>query len=97
LAQAVDHAHAHEALYVQGIDRLVASVPNAVTLKKSVMSHHTTAEDAERVAQRAGVKLPVLSHLVSPDDPAISDQMWIDAALLHFPGPVIVGKDLLEI
>ena len=31
------------------------------------------------------------------NDPAISDQLWIDAARVHFPGPVIVGKDLLEI
>ena len=61
------------------------------------MSHHTTAEDAGRVAQRAGVKLLVLSHLVPADDPTISDQTWIDAARRHFSGPVIVGKDLLEI
>ncbi|HEV2442968.1 MAG TPA: hypothetical protein VGT07_10630, partial [Steroidobacteraceae bacterium] len=63
----------------------------------SIMSHHTTAEEAGRVAQRAGVKLLVLSHLVPPDDPEISDQMWIEAARVHFPGPIIVGKDLLEI
>jgi len=25
------------------------------------------------------------------------EQMWIDAARVHFQGPVIVGKDLLEI
>lgn len=96
LAQGAD-VLVHEALYVQGIDRVVASVPNAVALKKSILSHHTTAEDVGRVAQRAGVKLLVLSHLVPPDDPAISDQMWIDAARVHFRGPVIVGKDLLEI
>jgi ribonuclease BN (tRNA processing enzyme) len=96
LAQGAD-VLVHEALYVQGIDRLVAGVRNAITLKKSILSHHTTAEDAGRVAQRAGVKLLVLSHLVPPDDPAISDQMWIDAARAHFSGPVIVGKDLLEI
>jgi len=96
LAQGAD-VLVHEALHVQGIDRLVAGVPNAATLKKSIMSHHTTAEDAGRVAQRAGVKLLVLSHLVPADDPAISDQTWIDAARRHFSGPVIVGKDLLEI
>jgi ribonuclease BN (tRNA processing enzyme) len=49
------------------------------------------------VAQAAGVKMLVLSHLVPPDDPAITEQMWIDAARVHFQGPVIVGKDLLEI
>lgn len=80
-----------------GVDRLVARVPNAATLKESILSHHTTAEDAGRVAQAAGVKTLVLSHLVPPDDPAVTDQMWIDAARVHFGGRVIVGKDLLEI
>ena len=87
----------HEALYVPGVDRLVARVPNAAALKQSIMSHHTTAEDAGRVAKAAGVKMLVLSHLVPADDPAITDQMWIDAARVHFQGPVIVGKDLLEL
>ena len=87
----------HEALYVPGVDRLVARVPNASALKQSILSHHTSAEDAGRVAQAAGVKTLVLSHLVPADDPAITDQMWIDAASLHFHGRVIVGKDLLEI
>jgi len=87
----------HEALYVPGVDRIVSSVPNAVALKQSIMSHHTTAEDAGRVAQAAGVKMLVLSHFVPPDDPAITDAMWIDAARVHYRGTVIVGKDLLEI
>jgi ribonuclease BN (tRNA processing enzyme) len=96
LAQGAD-VLVHDALYEPGVDRLVARVPNAPALKKSIMSHHTTAEDAGRVAQAAGVKMLVLSHLVPADDPTITDQMWIDAARTHFKGPVIVGKDLLEI
>jgi ribonuclease BN (tRNA processing enzyme) len=87
----------HDALYEPGVDRLVARVPNSPALKRSILSHHTKAEDAGRVAQVAGVKLLVLSHLVPADDPAISDQMWIDAARQHFKGPVVVGKDLLEL
>jgi ribonuclease BN (tRNA processing enzyme) len=96
LAQGAD-VLVHEALYVPGVDRLVARVPNAPALRQSILSHHTSAEDAGRVAQAAGVKSLVLSHLVPPDDPEITDQMWIDAARLHFRGPVIVGKDLLEL
>jgi ribonuclease BN (tRNA processing enzyme) len=95
LAQGAD-VLVHEALYVPGVDRLVSRVPNAPALKQSIMSHHTSAEDAGRVAQAAGVKMLVLSHLVPPDDPAITEQMWIEAARVHFRGPVIVGKDLLE-
>ena len=87
----------HEALYAPGVERLVASVPNAATRTQSILSHHTTAEDAGRVAQAAGVKTLVLSHFVPAEDPAVTDRMWSDAARKHFGGQVIVGKDLLEI
>lgn len=87
----------HEAFYPAAIDRLVAGVPNAPTLRQSIFSHHTSAEDAGRVAQAAGVKTLVLSHFVPAEDPAVTDQMWIDAAGAHFDGKIIVGKDLLEI
>ena len=87
----------HDALYPAAVERLVARVPNAATLRKSILSHHTSAEDAGRVAKAAGVRTLVLSHLVPADDPEVTDQMWIDAARRHFDGEVIVGKDLLEI
>ena len=82
----------HDALYPAAVDRLVARVPNAATLKKSILSHHTSAEDAGRVAKAAGVKTLVLSHLVPADDPEVTEQMWIDAAKRYFDGKVIVGE-----
>jgi ribonuclease BN (tRNA processing enzyme) len=87
----------HSALYVPAVDRLVARVPNAATLKQSIIAHQTSVEDAGRVAEAAGVKTLVLSHLVPADDPAVTEQMWIDAARAHFRGTVVVGRDLLEI
>jgi ribonuclease BN (tRNA processing enzyme) len=87
----------HEAMYLPAIDRLAARVPNATRLKRHLLDSHTSAEDAGRIAQAAGVKLLVLSHLVPADDPTITDRMWIDAARVHFRGPVIVGKDLMEL
>jgi ribonuclease BN (tRNA processing enzyme) len=97
LAQGAD-VLVHDALYdASAVDRLVAGVPSAKTLKQSILSHHTTAEDAGRVAQRAGVKTLVLSHFVPADDPAITDQMWMQAARTHFRGTVVVGKDLMEV
>lgn len=88
----------HEALYdAAAIDRLVASVPNASDLRRSILSHHTTAEDAGRVAAEAHVATLVLSHLVPAEDPAVTDAMWSDAARKHFDGRVIVGKDLMEL
>lgn len=87
----------HEALFEPAVDRLVARVPNAATLKKHLLDSHTTAEDCGRVAAAAHVKTLVLSHLVPPDDPQTTDEMWIDAAAKHFGGEIILGRDLLEI
>jgi ribonuclease BN (tRNA processing enzyme) len=87
----------HSAMYPSAIDRLVARVPNAAALKASILAHQTSAEDAGRIAQMAGIKTLVLSHLVPPDDPQVTEKMWIDAAQTHFRGTVIVGRDLLEI
>ena len=86
-----------EAVYPPAIDRLVAGVANATDLKRSILSHHTSAEDAGRVAQAARVKTLVLSHLVPAEDPQVRDRMWTDAASTHFRGRVILGRDLLEI
>ena len=87
----------HEAMHLKGVERLVARVPNHPGLRQHLHASHTAVEDVGRVAQEAGVKLLVLSHLVPADDPAITDEMWIEGARVHFRGPVIVGKDLMEI
>ncbi|HWC44727.1 MAG TPA: MBL fold metallo-hydrolase [Casimicrobiaceae bacterium] len=88
----------HEALYDEAaVDRLVASVPNATDLKRSILAHHTTAEDVGRVAATAGVRMLVLSHLIPAEDPLVTDEMWIDAARRHYDGRIVVGKDLMEL
>ena len=87
----------HSVMYPPAIDRLVSGVPNAARLKESILAHQTSAEDAGRLAQTAGIKTLVLSHLVPADDPQVTDQMWIEAARSRFQGEVILGRDLLEI
>jgi ribonuclease BN (tRNA processing enzyme) len=87
----------HEAMYMPGVDRLVARVPNASTLRQHLIDSHTTAEDCGRVAAAAGVKTLVLSHLVPPDDPLITDQMWVDAARPYFTGEIVVARDGMEL
>jgi ribonuclease BN (tRNA processing enzyme) len=88
----------HEAIFdAAAVDRLVASVPNASDLRRSILSHHTTAEEAGRVAAEAQVGTLVLSHLIPAEDPAVTEAMWSDAARKHFGGRVIVGKDLMEL
>src|SRR2546422_5090328 len=87
----------HEALWVPAVDRLVARIPNAATLKKHIIDSHTSVEDVGRVAAAAGVKTLVLSHLVPADDPMLSDQMWIDAARPYFKGDIVVAHDGMEL
>ena len=87
----------HSAMYPEAVERMAARVPNAATLVASILAHQTSAEDAGRVAQAAAVKTLVLSHLVPPDDPALTEAMWREAARRHFTGEVIVGRDLLEV
>jgi ribonuclease BN (tRNA processing enzyme) len=88
----------HEVYFDEAaVDRLVAGVGNAPRLKDSILSHHTSAADAGRVARAAGVKTLVLSHFVPAEDAAITDEMWVGAAKAHFDGDVVIGKDLLEL
>ncbi|HYM26355.1 MAG TPA: MBL fold metallo-hydrolase, partial [Vicinamibacterales bacterium] len=96
LAQGAD-VLVHSAVYLPAVDRLVARVPNATALKRTIIAGQTSAEDAGRAAQAAGVKTLVLSHLIPADDPEVTEDMWIEAARAHFRGPIVVGKDLLEV
>jgi ribonuclease BN (tRNA processing enzyme) len=65
---------------------------------EDVMAHmradHTSAEDAGRIAQDAGVKTLVLSHI---GPPFVSDEAWQAGAGKHFRGEIIVGHDLAVI
>lgn len=87
----------HEALYLPGVDALAARIPNAATLKEHLLASHTSTEDVGRIAQAAGVKKLVLTHLVPGDGAPISDAMWIEGARKHYGGPIAVASDLMEI
>jgi ribonuclease BN (tRNA processing enzyme) len=96
LAQGAD-VLVHEVMYPSAVERLVAPLPNAAALQRSILSHHTPVEEAGRIAAAAGVKTLVLSHFVPAEDPAITEQMWIDAARAGFSGRIVAGRDLMEI
>ena len=87
----------HEVIYLPAIDRLLARIPNAATLRKHLVDSHTVPEDVGRVAAQAQVKMLVLSHLVPGDDPTITDEMWTEGVRKHYQGPIVVGRDLMEI
>ena len=88
----------HEIMYVPLIERVLASNPNREALLARVKAVHTTGEEVGRVAQKAGVKKVVLSHLLNarPGD-GVTDEMWAADVRKSFDGEVIVGRDLMEI
>jgi ribonuclease BN (tRNA processing enzyme) len=57
---------------------------------------HTPSEDAGRIAQEAGVKMLVLSHLTPAID-SITDDIWRAPVAKYFKGEIIVGKDLMVV
>jgi len=87
----------HEVLYGPAVDALVARRPNAQTLKASILSHHTLAEDVGRIATQASVKTLVLNHFVPGDDETLTPQMWRDAVAKTFSGRIVVGRDMLRL
>jgi ribonuclease BN (tRNA processing enzyme) len=87
----------HEALFLPGIERTAARVSNAPGLLEHIVRSHTTVEDAAKLAAEAGVKTLVLSHLVPADDPLVTEDDWRAAAKEHFPGEIVIARDLLEI
>jgi ribonuclease BN (tRNA processing enzyme) len=83
----------HEAIYGPMIDRMASE--NAATLADHLRRSHTLAEQVGLVAARAGVKKLVLSHLVP--GAGVTDAMWIAAVRRNFAGPVVIGRDLMEV
>ncbi len=85
----------HEAIYPEAIGAQLDG-SRASTLREHLVSCHTTAEEAGRVATEAGVGTLVLSHLV-PGTDVVTDAMWHEAAARTFSGRIVVGRDLYEI
>jgi ribonuclease BN (tRNA processing enzyme) len=86
-----------EVMHLAGLERLLKIVPNAATLREHLLASHILTEDLGRLAAEAGVKALVMSHLVPGDDPSITDAMWTEGVRKHYAGPIIVGKDLMEL
>jgi len=87
----------HEAYYKPFIEGLSARLPHYKGLVEWFPTAHTDVEDVGRVAQEAGVKTLVLTHIVPGDDPKVTEEMWLEGAHKFFKGPVILGRDFLVI
>ena len=87
----------HEVMHLPSLEQLIATEPNAKTLREHLLASHTTTEQVGRIATEAGVKTLVLSHFVPGGYPFLKDEVWFDAVRPYFSGNLIVGRDLLEL
>jgi ribonuclease BN (tRNA processing enzyme) len=96
----------HEAMYVEAMKGEAAAATGRTTggsaiagdkdkLWDHLMRAHSPVEEVGRIAEEAGVKTLVLSHLVPIT--GVSDDQWKAAAGKHFKGEVIVARDLMVI
>jgi ribonuclease BN (tRNA processing enzyme) len=92
----------HEAMYVPAVE---AYVRGQIARGRPVsfdawMAHmkadHSPVEDVGRIAQEAGVKTLVLSHLTPAID-TLLDDTWRAEAAKHFKGEIIVAQDMLVV
>lgn len=90
----------------RGADVLVHEVINLPFYEKTgvppaLLEHfakaHTPDTQVGAIAQRAGVKTLVLSHLVPSNPEWVSDEQYMKVAQTGFDGTVIVGRDLMKI
>lgn len=92
----------HEAMYVPAVEAFVRSrIVKGFPVKFGpFMAHmkadHSPVEDIGRIAQQAGVKTLVLSHLTPPID-GIGDDTWRAPAAKYFRGEILVGHDLMVV
>ena len=92
----------HEAMYVPAVEKYIrAQVAAGRPVKvDDFMAHmkadHTPLEDVGRIANEAGVKTLVLSHLTPAID-SITDETWRAPVAKTFTGEIIVGKDLMVV
>ena len=89
----------HEAMYNPALEAYVRALTanGGRGAFDDFMAHmnadHSPVEEVGRIAQEAGVKTLVLSHLTPAID-SIADDTWRGAAARYFKGEIIVGKDL---
>ena len=90
----------HEAMYVPAVETYVkAQVAKGRPVSvEAFMAHmradHSPVEDVGRIAEEAGVKTLVLSHLTPAID-SITDDTWRAPAAKYFKGEIVVAKDLM--
>jgi ribonuclease BN (tRNA processing enzyme) len=92
----------HEIMYGPAMAAVVRRTANGASLLEHLIASHTLPADVGRIAAAANVRTLVLNHLVPPtgfvfDGTTLTAEMWIEAVRATFAGPIVLGKDLLEL
>ena len=72
---------------------------NGVPAFQNIMNHHTSPEECGTVFTRTKAKVAAYTHIVQPgskENPPVTEQMIVDATRKTYPGPLIVGEDLMR-
>ncbi len=62
------------------------------SVAKRLAASHTSAEDLGKIAQRAEVKMLVVTHVIPPKQ----DEDFLRDIRAHFQGKVVIGNDLMR-
>lgn len=92
--EAMDVPATEEMVRQQGAERHSARFD---TMMHHMRAVHSPAEDVGRIAEEAGVKTLVLSHLTPSSSALAPDNKWIQGASKYFKGEIIIGRDLMVI
>ena len=88
----------HEAMMVEGVDRLVAKLPNkGGRLRHHIIRSHTPAHEVGEIAAEAQVKHLALTHMVPDGDPLVTENTWIADVRKAYQGDLTIGTDGLVI
>lgn len=92
----------HEAIDVETIRRGQAMVqrtdPRRAALIEDLLDYHTPTLDLARIAQEAGVKKLVITHLIPSIAPSDApEKNFIRGMSEIYSGPIVVGRDLMKI
>jgi ribonuclease BN (tRNA processing enzyme) len=85
----------HEVIDIAWVKGLFPDPPSPAQQAKieHLVNSHTPIEDVGKVAERAGVRTLVLTHLAPADNPP---ERWLEAKN-DFSGEILVGEDLMEL
>ena len=84
--------------YAAGADILVheayVGLSSSSNTRWSIRDYHSSAKEAGEAAEKAKVKILVLTHLIPGN---ATEQDFLNEARLAFSGKIIVGRDLLRV